>query len=364
MRRWEWQREDYKEMGRWVNCRGNIFPFLGMVMAMLAQSGSMVVIKVAMTDGINKYVMVVYSLALSTILLLPFALFLHRSERPPLTFSALCSFFLLAFFGSSGQIMAYVGIDLSSPTLASAMLNLIPAFTFILALIFRMEEVHWKHSSSQAKFLGTIVSIAGAFVVILYKGPPIFKTHLSNSSNKFLFSQQLNWILGGMFCAGDSIVCSLWYIYQASVAYKYPAVTTIVFFQLLFSTIQCGVFALIVVQDQTEWELKLDIGLIGIVYQAIAATLIRYILCTWCVLKAGPLFCSMFKPVAIIFSVFMGAIFLGDDLSLGSLIGAVIIVIGFYAVLWGKSIEDNKIEKGVENLESSCHNVPLLQNRT
>ncbi|KAG5067941.1 hypothetical protein JHK85_000318 [Glycine max] len=277
-------------MGRWVNCRGNIFPFLGMVMAMLAQSGSMVVIKVAMTDGINKYVMVVYSLALSTILLLPFALFLHRSERPPLTFSALCSFFLLAFFGSSGQIMAYVGIDLSSPTLASAMLNLIPAFTFILALIFRMEE--------------------------------------------------------------------------ASVAYKYPAVTTIVFFQLLFSTIQCGVFALIVVQDQTEWELKLDIGLIGIVYQAIAATLIRYILCTWCVLKAGPLFCSMFKPVAIIFSVFMGAIFLGDDLSLGSLIGAVIIVIGFYAVLWGKSIEDNKIEKGVENLESSCHNVPLLQNRT
>uniref|UniRef100_K7K1J7 WAT1-related protein n=1 Tax=Glycine max TaxID=3847 RepID=K7K1J7_SOYBN len=235
-------------MGRWVNCRGNIFPFLGMVMAMLAQSGSMVVIKVAMTDGINKYVMVVYSLALSTILLLPFALFLHRSERPPLTFSALCSFFLLAFFGSSGQIMAYVGIDLSSPTLASAMLNLIPAFTFILALIFRMEEVHWKHSSSQAKFLGTIVSIAGAFVVILYKGPPIFKTHLSNSSNKFLFSQQLNWILGGMFCAGDSIVCSLWYIYQASVAYKYPAVTTIVFFQLLFSTIQCGVFALIVVQ--------------------------------------------------------------------------------------------------------------------
>ncbi|KAG5059292.1 hypothetical protein JHK87_000321 [Glycine soja] len=287
-------------MGRWVNCRGNIFPFLGMVMAMLAQSGSMVVIKVAMTDGINKYVMVVYSLALSTILLLPFALFLHRSERPPLTFSALCSFFLLAFFGSSGQIMAYVGIDLSSPTLASAMLNLIPAFTFILALIFRKKE----------------------------------------EGDKKTFKE------------------------VASVAYKYPAVTTIVFFQLLFSTIQCGVFALIVVQDQTEWELKLDIGLIGIVYQAIAATLIRYILCTWCVLKAGPLFCSMFKPVAIIFSVFMGAIFLGDDLSLGSLIGAVIIVIGFYAVLWGKSIEDNKIEKGVENLESSCHNVPLLQNRT
>ncbi|WVZ25192.1 hypothetical protein V8G54_003736 [Vigna mungo] len=74
---------------------------------------------------------------------------------------------------SSGTIMAYVGIKLSSPTLASALINLLPAFTFILALIFRVEE--------------------------------------------------------------------------ASVAKKYPAITMIVFFQLLSSTMQCGVFALIVI---------------------------------------------------------------------------------------------------------------------
>ncbi|XP_022631995.1 WAT1-related protein At5g40210-like [Vigna radiata var. radiata] len=91
--------------------------------------------------------------------------------------------------------------------------------------------------------------------------------------------------------------------------------------------------------------------------------MICYLLCTWCVLKAGPLFCSMFKPVAIIFTAFMGAIFLGDDFSLGSLIGAVIFVVGFYAVLWGKSKEESEIAIGVENLESPCHNVPLLQDR-
>ncbi|KOM45651.1 hypothetical protein LR48_Vigan06g095700 [Vigna angularis] len=351
-------------MTRLGNGTGKLLPFVGMMVAMLTQSGSMVVIKVAMIDDINKYVMVVYSFALSTILLLPFALFLHRSERPPLTFSALCSFFLLAFFGSSGTIMAYVGIELSSPTLASALLNLVPAFTFILALIFRMEEVRWRNSSSQAKVLGTVASIAGAFVVILYKGPLIFKTHSTNFSNQILqFSAQLNWILGGIFCIADSLFTSMWYIYQASVAKKYPAVTVIVFFQLLSSTVQCGVFALIAVRDPTEWKLNLDIGLIGVLYQAIVATMIRYLLCTWCVLKAGPLFCSMFKPVAIIFTTFMGAIFLGDDFSLGSLIGAVIIVVGFYAVLWGKSKEENEIAKGVENLESPCHNVPLLQDR-
>ncbi|CAJ1931509.1 unnamed protein product [Sphenostylis stenocarpa] len=145
-------------------------------------------------------------------------------------------------------------------------------------------------------------------------------------------------------------------IYQASASKKYPAVTVIVFFQLLFSTIQCGVFALIAVRDSTEWKLNFDVGLMGILYQAIVATMIRYLLCTWCVLKAGPLFCAMFKPVGIIFTVFMGVIFLADDFTLGSLIGAVIIVVGFYAVLWGKSKEENEIAKGAQNMDSSWHN--------
>lgn len=41
------------------------------------------------------------------------------------------------FFRSSSQIMGYTGINYSSPTLASAISNLTPAFTFVLAIIFR-----------------------------------------------------------------------------------------------------------------------------------------------------------------------------------------------------------------------------------
>ncbi|MED6134354.1 hypothetical protein PIB30_036306 [Stylosanthes scabra] len=348
-----------------------ILPLVGMVMAMLLQSGSMVVIKAAMNDEMNKYVLVVYSLALSTLLLLPFPFLLPRSERPPLSFSTLCSLFLLALFGSSGQIFAYVGIDLSSPTLASAMLNLIPALTFVLALLFRMEKVYWGHLSIHAKVIGTVVSIGGAFVVILYKGPPIFKAHFSSlSSSSLTFSssfsspQQFNWILGGFFCVADSLVSSLWYIYQASVIRKYPAVMVTVFFQVLFSTIQCSIFALIAVRDRSAWQLKLDTGLIAIFYQAIAATALRYLLCTWCVQRAGPFFCSMFKPISIIFTVIMGALFLGDDFYLGSLIGTVIIVIGFYAVMWGKATEEKGIiNNDEERLESTCHNIPLLHDK-
>ncbi|XP_004489874.1 WAT1-related protein At3g28070-like isoform X2 [Cicer arietinum] len=297
-----------------------LLPFMGMIVAVLTQSGSMVVIKVAMKDGMNKYVMVVYSMALSSIMLLPLAFFIHRTDRPPLTFSSLCSFFLLALFGTSGQIMTYAGIELSSATLASAMLNLIPAFTFVIALIFRMEILNWRHCSSQAKVIGTIVSMAGAFVVIFYKGPPIFKIHSSNSFNTLQFSPQLNWIMGGLLCAGDSLFSAIWYIYQVSVTKKYPAVIVIVFFQVFFIAIQSGVFALIVVRDPSAWELKLDMRLIVIFYQAIAAIGIRYLLQTWCVQRAGPLFCAMFKPVGIIFTVIMGSIFLGEVFNLGRIL--------------------------------------------
>ncbi|GMI88805.1 hypothetical protein HRI_002549800 [Hibiscus trionum] len=70
--------------------------------------------------------------------------------------------------------MGYTGIIYNSPTLSSAISNLTPVFTFILAILFRMEKVVW-NSSSKAKVMGTIISITGAFVVTLYKGPAIFK---------------------------------------------------------------------------------------------------------------------------------------------------------------------------------------------
>ncbi|PON98899.1 WAT1-related protein [Trema orientale] len=270
----------------------NCLAFVGMVVAILAQASNMVVTKVAMSEGTNKFIMAVYSNAISAFILLPSAFFFHRC---------------------SGQIFGYVGIEYSSPTLGTAMLNLIPAFTFILA-----------------------------------------SSHL-----------QSEWILGGLFLASDCFVSSLWYILQASTQKKYPAVLLAVLYQTSFSALMAAVFSFIAVKDTNAWKLKFDMGLVAVLYTAIVSTVIRYSLITWCVWKAGALYCSMFKPLGIIFTVFMGAIFLGESLYLGSLIGAIIIVSGFYAVLWGKAKEDKMEKDGgvVDSTESFDHKVPLLQNK-
>lgn len=93
-----------------------------------------------------------------------------------------------------------------------------------------MEILNWRHCSSQAKVIGTIVSMAGAFVVIFYKGPPIFKIHSSNSFNTLQFSPQLNWIMGGLLCAGDSLFSAIWYIYQVGLIISYTSLMCVFFF--------------------------------------------------------------------------------------------------------------------------------------
>lgn len=77
-----------------------------------------------------------------------------------------------------------------------------------------MEKLKWRSKSSQAKSLGTIVSIAGAFVVTFYKGPPIVRSRLDIASLDQIHSLQSNWILGGFYLAAQAILISAWYILQ------------------------------------------------------------------------------------------------------------------------------------------------------
>ncbi|XP_020411590.1 WAT1-related protein At3g28050 isoform X2 [Prunus persica] len=330
---------------------GISMPFVGMVMVILAQVTSLILNKEAMASGLSEYVLAVYSFALAALIILPFCFFFNRSERPPLSFSIISRLFLLSLIGSSGLLMGLAGLNYASATLNTAMLNLIPAFTFILALLFRMEKLNWRSSSSQAKTIGTVVSITGAFVVTFYKGPAVIHARLSSAgtglfSNLFLFSEKSHWVLGGLLLAADSFSTSLWFIVQASILKKYPAVLITVFFYCFFVCIQCALVSLILVQDLSAWRLKPNIGLLAVLYY-----------------RTGPVYVSMFKPLAVVFADVIDVIFLGQALYLGSLIGAAVIISGLYVVIWGKSREEKLHENSGEGqncLESSTERVPLL----
>ncbi|CAL0313544.1 unnamed protein product [Lupinus luteus] len=99
--------------------------------------------KAAIAKGMSDHVFVAYTYAFAIILLLPISLFYRRSRvvNPPLSFSIIYKTAILGVIGCSSQMLGYAGIKYSSPTLSSTISNLVPVFTFILAVLCRVATI-------------------------------------------------------------------------------------------------------------------------------------------------------------------------------------------------------------------------------
>lgn len=323
--------------------------------------------KAAMSRGMSNFVFVVYSNTFAIPFLLLCCLLFHRRKPPPpLTTSILCRIFVLGLISCSIQMFMYVGIRYSSPTLASAMTDLVPAFTFILAIITRMENLDLRVRSSRAKSIGTIMSITGALTMTMYEGPPVAFTSLTSTKlNGNATLPQSNWVMGGILSAIAAFMLAVLFVFQTSIIRAYPAELMVTLICCTFVTMQSSIVSLMAERNPSAWRLRPDIELIAIVYSAVLVVGLRSVASAWVMRRKGPFFAAMFKPVGIIIAVVMGVTFLGDTLYLGSVVGAAIIAIGFYTVMWGKDKEETLLEDvPAHGMESSSHNVPLLQNKT
>ncbi|XP_059670189.1 WAT1-related protein At3g28050-like [Cornus florida] len=346
-------------------CYRDVLPLTAMVTMECINVALNTLFKAATLKGMSYHVFVAYAYAVAALILLPSPFFSHRSRvLPPVNFSIISKICLLGLIGCASQIVGYTGINYSSPTLSSAISNLIPAFTFILAIIFRMEKVALRSSSSQAKIIGTVVSISGAFVVVLYKGPPVILTSFpSISLRQPLSSPRSNWVIGGLFLTTEYILVPMWYIVQAQIMKEYPAELTVVFFYNLIVSILAAIVGFITEPNWSAWRIKFDIALLSIVCSGVFGSCLNNSVHTWAIRLKGPVYVAMFKPLSIVIAVAMGVMFLGDTLYLGSVVGATIISIGFYTVMWGKAKEEMVDESEIDSLEAlSAHRIPLLQN--
>ncbi|KAJ0095863.1 hypothetical protein Patl1_16201 [Pistacia atlantica] len=337
-----------------------------MVMLEFLDVGLNNVTKAAMSGGMSHFVLVVYSNILAIFFLVPCSFIFYRQRsRPQLTCSIVYRIFILSLVSCCGQMFHYIGIEYSSPTLASAMIDLTPGFTFILAIISRMENLDLRVQSSQAKSIGTLVLMTGALIVTLYKGLPIT---VAPSTNKLLkeimLSSQSNWVLGGFFLALHSVILASYYIVQTWIIRDYPAELMVTLICCIFVSILSAIVSLVAEKDANAWRLKPNINLMAIGYSAAFALSLRSVLHTWALKKKGPVYVSMFKPLGMVIAIVSGVAFLGDTIYLGSLVGAATIALGFYAVIWGQAQEKLMVDDNeICSFKSSSQKVPLLQNK-
>eukprot|EP00253_Pinus_taeda_P001357 PITA_01357 len=337
-------------------------PYVAMISLQFGYAGMNIITKVSLNRGMNHFVLVVYRHAAATVVLAPFAFFIERKVRPKLTFHIFCQIFVLGLLGPViDQNFYYLGLKLTSPTYACALSNVLPAMTFVMALLFRMEKVNIKNLRSQAKIVGTIVCVGGALLMTLYKGPIVpmlWSPHNQSpetSSTAASTTDNKAWIIGSLLIIAATLAWSALFILQAAVLKKYSAQLSLATLICFMGTLQATVLSLAVVGDPSQWALGWDINLLTAVYSGVVASAIAYYVQGLCMRVKGPVFATAFSPLMMIIVAIMGSIILSENIFLGSVVGGVLIVIGLYAVLWGK-VKDSKIsaaKTGSEELSNS-----------
>ncbi|XP_054783124.1 WAT1-related protein At3g18200 [Prosopis cineraria] len=308
-------------------------------------AGFHIVSRLALNIGVSKVVYPVYRNIIALLLLSPLAYFLEKNQRPPLTFSLLVQFFLLALLGiTANQGFYLLGLYYASPTFASAMQNSVPAITFVMASAVRLEELNIARRDGLAKVLGTIASVGGASVITLYKGPPLLHqmhhTQADSTSEANQSSMKMqNWSWGCIYLLGHCLSWAGWMVFQAPVVKKYPAKLTLTSFTCFFGLIQFLIIAAFVETDMEHWKIQSTEELFTILYAGVVASGIVISLQTWCIQKGGPVFVAVFQPMQTFLVAVMAALILGDQLYSGGVVGAILIVLGLYSVLWGKTNE-------------------------
>ncbi|KAK4481782.1 hypothetical protein RD792_012693 [Penstemon davidsonii] len=344
-------------------CLGNLYekakPYIAMICLQFGYAGMNIITKVSLNRGMSHYVLVVYRHAFATAVIAPFALILERKVRPKITFKIFLQLFVLGLLGPViDQNFYYVGLKLTSPTFSCAMSNMLPAMTFVMAVLCRMEILDMKKVRCQAKVVGTIVTVAGAMLMTLYKGDVInmfWSKYIHPSNSDVPDTTQgtdKDWFKGSILLIIATLAWASFFILQAITLRKYTAqlsLTTIVCF---LGTLQSIAVTLVMEHKPNSWVIGWDMNLLAAAYAGIVSSSIAYYVQGLVMQKRGPVFVTAFSPLMMIIVAFMGSFILAEKIYVGGVLGAVLIVIGLYSVLWGK-YKERETEEILEPVKGS-----------
>ncbi|KAI4349878.1 hypothetical protein L6164_010423 [Bauhinia variegata] len=326
-----------------------LFPFLAMFIVQAGYAGMNITSKLAIESGMNPLVLVAYRQLFATASMAPFAYFLERKTAPRLTRTIMFQIFLSSLTGVTGnQVFYFVGLKYTTATIACALTNLLPAFTFVLTVLFRQEKLRIKTMASHAKVLGTILGVGGALLLSLYHGENI---GLGESKIHWKYGEKMqgtdssgaktNLLLGPFMVFLSALSWSIWFIIQAKTSSLYPAPYTSSTYMCLLASIECAVIALCFQHNTSAWSLTSTIRLTSSLYAGIICTGLAYCLMSWSIQRKGPLYVVVFTPLQLVLTAILSWALLRDKLYVGTAVGSVIIVVGLYSVLWGKNKEAN-----------------------
>ncbi|KAI5575064.1 hypothetical protein POPTR_010G209200v4 [Populus trichocarpa] len=319
-------------------------PFLAVVLMQFGYAGMSIISKHALNEGMSQHVLVVYRHAVATIVIAPFAFIFDRKVRPKMTLSIFFKIMLMGLLEPTiDQNLYYTGMKYTTATFASAMCNILPAFAFLMAWALRLEKVNIRKMHSQAKIIGTIVTVGGAMLMTLVKGTqldlPWTKGYDQHASTGGLTKQDP--IKGALMITTGCACWASFIILQAITLKSYPVELSLTAWICFMGTIEGTVLAVVMERgNPSAWSIALDYKLLAAVYSGVFCSGLAYYVQGLIMKRRGPVFVTAFNPLSMVIVAILGSFFLKEILYLGRVFGAVVIVTGLYLVLWGKSKDE------------------------
>ncbi|KAJ8535466.1 hypothetical protein K7X08_023186 [Anisodus acutangulus] len=339
-------------------------PYLAVTLLQFGYAGSAIIAKSALNHGMSHFTFAVYRNAFATIVFAPFAFLLERKIRPKMTLSIFLKIMLLGLVEPViDQNLYYTGLRYTTATFATAMCNVLPALTFMLAWILRLEKVNIKRLPSQAKIVGTAVTFGGAMIMTLIGGPTLglpWTRHHPNITTS-ASPTELHPIKGALFIAAGCICWSCFYNLQAITLKTYPAALSLTCLICSAGALQGTVLTLVAERGNTSiWAIHWDTKFLSYVYSGMVTSGVGYYVSGLIMKEKGPVFVTAFNPLNMVIVAILGSFILSEQLNLGRILGGAIIVIGLYLVIWGKS-KDQQSSISISSEESDQSESPATK---
>ncbi|XP_068461757.1 WAT1-related protein At3g30340-like [Phaseolus vulgaris] len=334
-------------------------PVLVMIIVNLAWAFVNIFLKKVLNEGGDYFTILTYRQAISAIFLAPIACFHERKRK--VEGHIICLLFISALVGVTlTQYLFLMGLEYTSATFSCAFLNMVPAFTFIMALPLGIEKVNMKKLSAKAKVLGTFVCIGGTLMLILYKGMPLInqqQEHIADKGTTTPSASKLKiWIIGSLLLTAGCVLWSSWFLIQARISKEYPCQYSSTAILSFFAAIQSAILTLVIDTNKTKWILKGKLEILTVVYSGLVGSGLCYVAMSWCVKQRGPVFTSAFTPLLQMFVAVLDFSILQEEIYLGSVAGSVLVISGTYILLWGKSKEEEQNAKKDTQEDEECMN--------
>eukprot|EP00118_Oscarella_pearsei_P020650 m.225208 g.225208 ORF g.225208 m.225208 type:complete len:357 (+) comp40011_c1_seq4:39-1109(+) len=252
-------------------------------------------------------------------------------------------FFFLGTLGMFGNQFFYImGVYYAGADIASIFQPVIPVWTALFAIVFRIEKPMLRTLYGIGKLLGIVVGAAGACVMLLKN----FIGHHDENNHKLVGG--ILFLTGNTICMAIFVLVQKKYVFEDKQSHWSRMPVSVTAWCYFFGTVDIGLASLFYVIkcnvstcSSNPWHIPKEES-IPIVYAIFIASALCYLLITWANMHISSTVVTAFWPLQVPVAVVLAYFLLGETLGTLDYVGGALIIVGLFLVVVSNHVREKR----------------------